>query len=296
LSKKELAKKKLREALGLGDEPTSKPSKDGPVGDMQITFTSALIEDPKKAGKGEVEETTIEKYVRKERERKQKKKEKAVAKRGADGSGDEEEMVFQDNEATGETEDLGFDDPFFTTEEPAVTRSQLRKEERRKKREAREAENAQNAAEKEKLQRIMDDGAEEDGMSRFQHFDMKEIIRAEKDKNKKNKKKKGKGKHGEETSSSNLQEGQKLQLDDRFKSLFESHEYAIDTSNPAYTRTETMQKMMDEGRKRKSGDRDGESRDRRKKKARRVLGGDDDVDLSGLVASVKEKTKRKSRA
>jgi len=295
LSKKELAKKKLREALGLGDESTNKSPKDGPVGDMQITFTSALIEDPKKkAGKEEVEETTIEKYVRKERERKQKKKEKAVAKRGADGSGDEEEMVFQDNEAAGETEDLGFDDPFFTTEEPAVTKSQLRKEERRKKREAREAENAQNAAEKEKLQRIMDDGAEEDGMSRFQHFDMKEIIRAEKDKNKK-KKKKGKGKHGEETSSNNLQEGQKLQLDDRFKSLFESHEYAIDTSNPAYTRTETMQKMLDEGRKRKGSDRDGESRDRKKKKARRDVGGDDNVDLSGLVASVKEKTKRKSR-
>ncbi|PKS09135.1 hypothetical protein jhhlp_003749 [Lomentospora prolificans] len=292
LSKKELAKKKLREALGLGDETTTKSSKDGPVGDMQITFTSALIEDPKKAEKAEgQEETTIEKYARKERERKQKKKEKALAKRNADVSADEADGA-EGNAQAGETEDLGFDDPFFTTDEPTVTNSQIRKEERRKKREAKEAAEAENAAEKAKLKRIMDDGAEEDGMSRFQHFDMKEIVRAEKDKNKKSKYKKKKG--GDESVSANLQEGQKLQLDDRFNSLFESHEYAIDTSNPAYTRTETLKKMLDEGRKRKGGHDDGEVR-QKKKKARNDLGGDD-IDLGGLVASVKQKSKKKSRA
>ena len=39
LSKKELARQKMREALGLGPEPTSKSDEKGPVGDLQITFS-----------------------------------------------------------------------------------------------------------------------------------------------------------------------------------------------------------------------------------------------------------------
>ncbi|KAG4219117.1 hypothetical protein PC116_g32403, partial [Phytophthora cactorum] len=42
LTKKELKARKLREALGLSSEPLSRPSKSGPVGDMQVTFTDAL--------------------------------------------------------------------------------------------------------------------------------------------------------------------------------------------------------------------------------------------------------------
>ncbi|CAI4210771.1 unnamed protein product [Parascedosporium putredinis] len=267
LSKKELAKKKLREALGLGDESAAKSSKDGPVGDMEITFTSALMEGPKKVKKAEEEETTIERYARKERERKQRKKEQNVAKRNdaqSDGSADEA--------PADSTEDLGFNDPFFTTEEPAVSKSQIRKEDRLKKREAREAEEAENAASKAKLKRIMDDGAEEDGM-----------------------KKRGKD---DEDASANLQESKSLRLDDRFSSLFENHEYAIDTSNPSYTRTEALKKMLDDGRKRKTRERDDgaepETSSKKNKKAKKEKH-DNDVDLGSLVASVKQKAKKKSK-
>ena len=272
---KEEAKRKLREALGLGGGDAEKADKDAPVGDMQITFTSALLDEPKE----EKEETTIEKYQRKEKERKQKRKERALANR-------EEQGDEKDEEAANDGEDLGFDDPFFTTDEPEVSKSQLRKEERRKKREAKEAETAEKAEEKEKLQKMMDEGEAEDGMDRFQHFNMKEIMRAEKDKNKKKKGKKGK-------KSAEVQEavaGVKAPvLDDRFKGMFESHEYAVDTSNPAYTRTETMQKMLEEGRKRKN-EGDGEEKGDRKKKRKEA-----DVDINNLVASVKQKAKKKAR-
>lgn len=275
---KEEAAKKLREALGLGadGEKAEKGAKDGPVGDMEITFTSALLDKPSE----DKEETTIEKYKRKEKERKQKRKERAVANRETQDEGAGE------TQADGE-EDLGFDDPFFTTEEPEVSKSQLRKEERRKKREAREAETAEKAEEKEKLQKLMDQGEQEDGMDRFQHFDMKEIMRAEKEKNKKKKKK---GKKGADAAP--VAEAEAPALDDRFKDMFESHEFAVDPTNPHYMRTETMEKMLDEGRKRKNAG-DGEDGERREKKKRKEAGRD--VDLNGLVAAVKQKSKKKGQ-
>ncbi|MDA4132489.1 MAG: hypothetical protein OK454_05100, partial [Thaumarchaeota archaeon] len=145
LSKKELARKKMREALGLSDEPAAKASKDGPVGDMQITFTSALSDKPSKRGQdAEQEETTVEKYMRKERERKEEARKKAKAKReGLDPD------ALVDEEREEPKEELGFDDPFFTAEEPdKASKSALRKEERLKKRAAREAEEKEKAAEK----------------------------------------------------------------------------------------------------------------------------------------------------
>ncbi|KAH8163617.1 hypothetical protein CIB48_g4635 [Xylaria polymorpha] len=108
LSKKELKAKKLREALGLGAEPMVKSSRNiGPVGDMQVTFTPALMGEEKKK-EPQAEETTVEKYIRKERERKTRKKEKVVSKRnGGEAEGGEE--------PTEPEEDLGFDDPSSRT-------------------------------------------------------------------------------------------------------------------------------------------------------------------------------------
>ncbi|SPN99692.1 related to Streptococcus M protein [Cephalotrichum gorgonifer] len=290
---KEEARRKMRAALGLGeDEEKGGKDKDGPVGDMEITFTSALLNDSKKAEK---EETTIEKYKRKEKERKQARKERAVAKRDVE-EGDEIAAGGEDEAQEGE-EDLGFNDPFFTTDEPApVSKSQIRKEERRKKREAKEAEMAETAAEKEKLQRIVDEGEEADGSKNFKHFDMKEIIRAEKDKGKKAKKNKKKGRKGGDEDAAEADGEAGPVMDDRFKDIFESHEYAVDTSNPQFTRTDTMKKLLEEGRKRKSqhGDAEGgEDGERKERKTKKRKDDGEDVDLGGLVASVKQKSKRR---
>lgn len=283
LSKKELARQKMRAALGLGEEPALKKSaKAGPVGEMQITFTSALSEKDTK--KDTTEETTIEKYKRKERERKEKKRALMLAKReGADGAPEE---AGEHNEAAA-TEDLGFDDPFFTTEAPVPTKAALRKEERLKKRAAREAEEAEHAAEKAELELLMAD--DNGGAANVEHFDMKEIMRAEKLKNKK-KKKAGKATvdHG------GLQEDFDMDVqDDRFKAVFESHEFAIDPSNPKFKATDGMKKILEEGRKKRKAGDDGEAPEDKRQGAKKVKG--EAEELESLIKSVKRKAGKGKR-
>ncbi|KAL7934288.1 hypothetical protein V8C35DRAFT_302198 [Trichoderma chlorosporum] len=264
LTKKELARQKMREALGLAAEPESKKSKDGPVGEMEVTFTPALSGE--KAKKDEKEETTIEKYARKERERKEKKRQAAKAKREAlndDNSDAESDVNVVAGGDDDDDEDLGFDDPFFTTEDPAPTsKTSVRKEERRKKREAREAAEARDAEEKAHLSKVMAEDANDNQVDHLDHFDMNEILRAEKQKSKKAKyQKKSKGDVG-------LQEGFKMDVkDDRFKAVFDSHEFAIDPSNPKFKATEGMKKLLEEGRKKRkiTGGADEEDRPREKK-------------------------------
>ncbi|KAF5520786.1 Pre-rRNA-processing protein esf1 [Colletotrichum aenigma] len=290
LSKKELQRRKMRAMLGLGAEEEKK-SKDAPVGDMEITFTPALTDTKKDKKEGE-EETTIEKYKRKERERKEKKREIAKAKRGAvDAESDVE--VEEAAPAAGE-EDLGFDDPFFTTEEPPKkTKTSIRKEERLAKRAAREAEEKASAAQKAQLKLLMADDGDEAG-EHLDHFDMNEILKAEKAKKKKGKGKNKKGKKAggdDDDDKVGLQEGFKINVDDdRFKAVFESHEYAIDPSNPKFKKTEAMQTLLEEGRKKRKVGDDEVPAERSGKKAKKESKGGD-AELSGLVASVKRKAK-----
>lgn len=284
LSKKELARRKMRAALGLSDEPAAKPSKSGPVGEMQITFTPALSGKPEKREEGE--ETTIEKYKRKEKERKEKKRAKSLAKR----EGLDPDAVQEDQTVEGPAEeDLGFDDPFFTSEPVQPTKSAMRKEERLKKRAAREREEAESAAQKAQLELLMAD-ENGDGGAHLDHFDMKEIMKAEKQKGKKGKGKKGKkGTAGEDQGG--LQEDFKMDVEDsRFKAVFESHEFAIDPSNPKYKATQGMKKLLEEGRKkRKAGPSESSPEVKRSSKKTKADGGD--VDLGSLVDAVKRKAK-----
>ncbi|KAI0847488.1 hypothetical protein F5Y00DRAFT_240933 [Daldinia vernicosa] len=261
LTKRELKAKKLREALGLSSEPLSRPSKSGPVGDMQITFSAALMDDGKKKKEPDAEETTIEKYMRKERERKARKKEKAVTKRD-EGSGQEDDETEQPKD------DLAFDDPFFTTDEPVKkSKHSEKKEERRKRREAKEAEAAENAAQKAQLERLMAEDSK-DAAEHLDHFDMNEITRAEKQKSKKHKKRKK-----EVEDHGGLQEGFEMDVkDDRFKAVFDSHEFAIDPSNPRYKATPGMKQLLEERRKKRKTDTDapdGQQRQNGKAKKQR---------------------------
>ncbi|KAK7418947.1 pre-rRNA-processing protein esf1 [Neonectria punicea] len=277
LTKKELARQKMRAALGLGDEPLAKASKSAPVGDMQITFTPALSEGAAK--KDETEETTLEKYVRKEKERKEKKRQMARAKRKGKDSDAEDVEEAEDVDVDGvasaaEGDDLGFDDPFFTAEEPAAaSKASVRKEERRKKREAREAAEAETAAEKEQLAKVMAADAHDNQAEHLDHFDMNEILRAQKRAGKKGKaKKRAEARVKDKESRGGLQEDFAMDVaDDRFRAVFDSHEYAIDPSNPKFKATEGMKKLLEEGRrKRRAGDEEAEApRVKKAKKGRR---------------------------
>ncbi|KAJ8125238.1 hypothetical protein O1611_g8400 [Lasiodiplodia mahajangana] len=286
LSKRELKARKLREALGLGSEPMTKSSmKIGPVGDMQVTFTAALMGDDKKKKEQQVEETTVEQYIRKERERKARKKEKAVSKRNGDEIEDGDEPAEPE-------EDLGFDDPFFTTEEPVkASKSAERKEERRRRREEKEATAAENAAQKAQLEKIMADGSE-NHTGHLDHFNMNEITRAEKKKSKKFKK----GKKQDEDHGG-LQEGFEMNVnDDRFKAVFEDHEFAIDPSNPKFKATPGMKKLLEEGRKKrkiKSDDFDAPSEVSGKAKKQKIKTTDNE--LSSLVESIRQKAQAKKK-
>ncbi|KAL5594120.1 hypothetical protein BROUX41_001166 [Berkeleyomyces rouxiae] len=311
LSKKELARRKMREALGLSAEPTSKKSDVGPVGDMQITFTSALSEKEKKKEPGE-DETTLEKYMRKERERKEKKRVRNKAKRngedGEDAATSDVEMVFGGTGGDGDDgDDMGFDDPFFTAADPSLpthgdgsapaSKTAKRKEDRLKKRAEREQKEATLAAEKKKLAAVMAEN-EADRASRAEHldhFDMADIRKAERAaaKGKKGRKAKRANKAGAgDDDEKALQTDYQVPVDDaRFGAVFTQHEFAIDPSDPKFSGTAAMKTILEEGRKkRKNADEaDGEARKKTKKKQGADAAGAGDI--KDLVAAVKRKTK-----
>ncbi|KUJ16638.1 uncharacterized protein LY89DRAFT_707793 [Mollisia scopiformis] len=259
LSKKELARQKMRAALGLADEPVKPSKKSGPVGDMEVTFTAGLSSKEKGSvfENEPIVETTAERYVRLERERKARRKEKAKAKReGRDPDAEVEEAA--------EDKDLGFDDPFFATDEAVkekASKSQ-RKEDRLKKRAAKAAEAAEKASNRAELELLMADNGTEPAAN-LDHFDINEIARAEKAKKKKGKK----SKEIETGKRGGLQEGFEMDVgDSRFSKLFESHEFAIDPSNPKFKGTEGMKKLLEEGRKKRGVEGEVEPVEKRSKK------------------------------
>ncbi|OAX83913.1 hypothetical protein ACJ72_01726 [Emergomyces africanus] len=303
LSKKEAAREKMRALLGFSkDKSTTESKSKGPVGDMEITFSAGLSTGASGGNvfenEPEKDETTAEKYIRKERERKARRKARMKAARNGEPvptEGDEDENNASQT-TKDEKEDLGFDDPFFTApEQDAAAATARRKEERRKKREEREADEAATAAKRAELELLMID----DKTSPIKHFDMKDIERAEKRARKAGKHKK-KAKKGEVVNLPH--DDFKVDVgDERFQRLWENHEFAIDPSNPRFKATEGMKALLEEGRKRRRNKDDSladreipePGTKRRKgtvpKEVENVADGDD---LNKLVERVKGKTKR----
>ncbi|KAI5301720.1 pre-rRNA-processing protein esf1, partial [Ascosphaera pollenicola] len=317
ISKKEEARRRMRALLGLSEKPSKKEKDAKPVGEMEVTFSAGLSSNPKHGSvfenEPEKEETTMERYIRKERERKARRKAKLKAARHGETvaeDSDQESGADADADAVTapeEAEDLGFDDPFFTApEHDAKAAAAKRKEEKRKKREEREADERAAAAKRAELELLMmDDEAvtggkvAADGGAHIKHFDMKEIERAEKQAAKKGKKKSKYNKAREADTSLVPDDFSVNVADPRFAGLFESHEFAIDPSNPKFKGTEGMKKFLEEGRKRRRGDADGDNADVKKsdngKKKRKTddLGIQGDTeDLDRLVQRVKSKTKK----
>lgn len=243
-SKKEAEKQRMRALLGLGAEPVKLSKSENPVGNMQITFTSGLSENRPNGSVfvNEPEETTVEKYVRKEKERKQRRKDKYRHVKDGDG---QIRAANPPDEGPAEDEDLGFDDPFFAAnEDDTVSASARRKEERRQKRAEREREEAASANQRRELELLMIDDKE----AGVKHFNLDEIEKAQK-RSKQNKKLKYRKAEG--TSQAD-DDGFEMTVDDpRFSRIFENHEYAIDPSNPRFRKTEGMKALLEEGRRRR---------------------------------------------
>ncbi|OCL09767.1 hypothetical protein AOQ84DRAFT_375528 [Glonium stellatum] len=298
----------LRAALGLSaDRPTKSKKREpgAPVGDMQVTFSAGLSAAAPRGSVFENEpitdETTAEKYIRKEKERKARRKEKAKAARNAEGP-DSAAIDAKASNGADERVDEGekdpFDDPFF--DDPATVSRDLAKAARRaekaKKREERAKEETASAAQRAELELLMvDDNAV--GGAGMRHFDMNEIVKAEKAKRRKGKKKGAKKGVGEEEIEKKI-DGFKMDVQDpRFARLFESHEFAIDPTNPKFKGTEGMKALLEEGRrKRKAGRDDGEDEGmrRKSKKMKDNLESTAGDDLDKLVERVKGKAKARS--
>lgn len=294
-SKKEAERARVRALLGLSDKPDNKPKQSGPVGDMEVTFSAGLTSAPPRDSVFEnepvKEETTMEKYIRKERDRKAKRKARMKAAKNGETLPDvseEKEKAPATSKDTNEEEDKGFDDPFFADPESnAAAAAKQRKEDRRKKREEREADEAAAAAKRAELELLMVDDDKSAGMN---HFDMKEIEKAEKHARKSGKQKKGK-KSEPEPQQDNFQ----MDVSDpRFQKLYESHEFAIDPTNSRFKPTHGMKAVLEEGRKRRRNKEDegpGPEPEpgRKKQKASGKKGNGEDLDK--LVERVKGKSK-----
>ncbi|EMD86304.1 hypothetical protein COCC4DRAFT_135635 [Bipolaris maydis ATCC 48331] len=249
----------LRAALGLeAPGKTSKAKKKAsakndrdfpkPDSEMQITFTGGLSKESGSGGVFEndipVQETTMEKYIRKERERKAKRKERKLL--------------------------------------TAKASKQEAKKAKKAKKAEQELQDQAAAAERANLELLM---ADEDD-SKMRHFDMNEIVKSEKAKKKGKKAKK---------NAPVVEDNFKINTTDpRFAKLYESHEFAIDPTNPRFKETAGMKALLEEGRKkRKQGKDDDEPEVERgsKKSKQDTVGGEEDI--KKLAARVKAKSKQK---
>jgi len=230
----EEAREKYRQLL-LGDTLPA------PKAASKMDLTATLDEEdegPEKPQNDQEEETTLEKYKRKERERKHRKYEAKQARKLAAQPADS-------------TTDLGFDDPFFTSES---TNSQKRKEKEAKRlaKEQAELEAVQQAQE---LDLLMHD--ETSG----HHFNINHILKAQKaGKHKK------KGKRDAEKEK-DLQEGFRMDVNDpRFVAVYSGGDFAIDPNSAAFKKgMKGMEAVLEESRRRKRG-ADGSPSNERKRK------------------------------
>jgi hypothetical protein len=279
----------LRAALGLAPAGKSTNAKaktsykkerdfKKPDGEMEITFASGLSTNGAKGSvfENEPEENTLEKYVRKQKERREKRMERTKAiKEGRDP--DAEPAAVEETAAA--DEDGGFNDPFFGSDAEAEKALELesKKTKRLKKREEREKQEKESAAERAKLELLMVD----DEDSKLRHFDMNEIAKAEKIKKK--------GKKAKKSLQKEIPEDDfKMETNDpRFAKLYESHDFAIDPTNPRFKGTAGMKALLEEGRKKRKRGKDEEPDQKRVKKSEPA----ETDDLQKLAARVKAKSK-----
>ncbi|KAJ8322808.1 pre-rRNA-processing protein esf1 [Batrachochytrium dendrobatidis] len=209
--------------------------------EMEITFAPGLSEkaanqlERKKEIAAHKNETVFESYLR-------KRKEKRKARKNADAT---------KNDSSSEEDDMADrqDDPFFQQdfgpefEEPkkngSLNTNKHGESEDKKNRKKLAAEKEKSRAELELL--LLDEN-----QLQSRHFDMKAVLKDDKQsKNKKyNKKKLAKKDYGE------IQQDFEIDVaDPRFAAVVESHQFAIDPTNPQFKKTKGMEKMLLERRK-----------------------------------------------
>ncbi|KAI9028976.1 hypothetical protein CLU79DRAFT_832353 [Phycomyces nitens] len=251
-------------------------------GDMEISFapglsekTGALVDS--KDAKDPEEETSIEKYMRKQREKRKAKKER----RGE-----------ETKEEASEESDMGeeMNDPYFkeTLQEMedeglVETKDKKKKKEKKSKKKLSKEQREEQRLQKADLELLMDDKeGKGDG------FDMKEVLKREK-----LEKKGKKGKNAKKLETMDVDEFEINVADPRFADLQESHHFAIDPTNPQFKKTKSMKKLLDarqEKMKKESTETDTWKKEAAPARSSKADEGEkDNTSLSQLVNSVKRK-------
>ncbi|KAF2754496.1 hypothetical protein EJ05DRAFT_468941 [Pseudovirgaria hyperparasitica] len=207
------------------------------------------------------------------------------------------------------TADLGFNDPFFTNPLQTTTKPKPRKPTPKPT-----PSTSQTTTTPAELSLLLT--PDDPSTQPLNHFNMTAIERAEKraarkshktphnkhNKHKKSHQDENEHEHEHETNSA-LQPGFKMDVADaRFAPLFESHEFAIDPTNPRFRSTAGMKAVLEEGRRRrKEGGRDkrdgedeGVGMGKRKRDGGKQEGegnGKADEDIGKLVERVKKRSK-----
>ncbi|KAF9226033.1 hypothetical protein BS17DRAFT_800883 [Gyrodon lividus] len=215
--------------------------------DMEITFMPGLSE-----AKNLDDENTLERYQRKMKEKRKKRKEEAKGRGGAGESEDEGEAAKRGTQSAGPA----LDDEFFGVEnesERDASHNQTGKTSKKPKkpRDSSPAHTKRLPSTKAELDLL---AASDNLHGKPAHFDMKAVLKAEKQSKSKKLRHRSKKKATEGDAGDGPNETQNDFMidvkDDRFIAIHEDHQFAIDPSNPRFKRTKSMAALLNERSKR----------------------------------------------
>ncbi|TDL28603.1 hypothetical protein BD410DRAFT_760012 [Rickenella mellea] len=272
--RKETTRDKLRALLlggddgnlpeGWGGGASNRP--DSVNGELEITFTPGLSEKANKEG----DETTLEKYQRKQKEKRNRRKAEREQK--------SKSHSIQNATAASPADDFFGDDSGVsdTESKPSATNQK----------------GSNNTAKRTPDVHLAPTEAElallvtpDDPSSEAKHFDMKAILKAEK----MHGKRKGKKKRQADNQDAEIQEDFSINVkDDRFSALHNDHVFAIDPSNPQFKKTKGMTALLEERTKRQK--ERSEDLPQRTSALNGEQTGDSGRSLQSLVESVKRKS------
>ncbi|KAI8330502.1 hypothetical protein BC941DRAFT_475610 [Chlamydoabsidia padenii] len=249
----EAMRAKYRKLLANGDsnvyDDKTNDDDDDDDGDMEITFTPGLSEKTGGLGADDddeepKEETSIETYMRKQKEKRMAKKERRELENKGDDDGKfnkkksgRKAQTFGESDNDEELEG----DAFFKEaraemeKEGAVVKDPKEKKKNKKKKLSKE-ERMEQKRQKAELELLMGDD-----QTKGEGFDMKQVLKREK-----LEKKKGKTSRKEKELLQSTTDDFEINVQDpRFAALQDSHHFAIDPTNPQFKKTKNMKKLME---------------------------------------------------
>ncbi|KAG2736475.1 hypothetical protein G9P44_000565 [Scheffersomyces stipitis] len=220
--------------------------------DMEITFDPGMKEaEQKEENDGEEQESTIDAYRRKEKERRQRRMAKFKGTKAAE------------------------------KDETDVKESETKKSKNRKHNKKPQIDEKSKA----ELELIMMD--ENNESKNEEHFNMRDVIKSEKQKNKK-------GRKSKNIDTEMTQDNFHVDLNDpRFSEVFEKHDFAIDPTNSEFKKTDTMKKILKERSNRKRGHSSmDKSQYKKSKKDSYKQSQENGSEVGSLVNKIKQKYRK----